>query len=618
MGRLGAPSADSRGQAGYTLLEVILVVAVSVLLIGPLSAWMILVMREQPGQRDSMVATAQADLLRAYFPEDVAVAGAADDYQGSQPTGGVWDTWRQECAGGAAESGRPLAVLLSQAVDPVKVIYSVVASGDGSASLWRTECSANTGVVLEEQRLVDDVVDDAASTWATCSSAALANGDPDAPCRQLRLQVTTRTDRPRAIELSATRRTDARSLEVDTTGNFLPVAKIQVVSQEWIGSGTHDTRIVLSAAGSSDPDGAPDGSGLTYRWEVPTGPEGSGAAADSSRTGPTAEVVLPTAGDYWIRLTVTDAKGASNTTYRKVTVTNRNPVIALDLNPLTVRAWVDTLTMDASGSSDPDGSVVAWSWVLSSANDSAQRATFSTPTATFGVPTWAIGGLSVELTVTDDSGATAVATSFVEVLDPLAPDPDPGGDPGPGGGDPQPVPGAPVASVLVSNGSGTTVTLDASASQGTNIVSWSWNLGLLAGTASGPVVTTTYPGPGTYVARLTLVDDQGRTGTWSAAVVVPGTAPAPANLRTLGSSLAWDAVPGARRYLVDFEGTSNGCARTLLNQIVAPSDAPTKALPSALCAGVDARMRARVGTEGVTGGPISWSAWIDVTTAVPG
>jgi hypothetical protein len=519
-------------------------------------------------------------------------------------------------------------VLLSQALDPVKVIYSVVPDGAGAASLWRTACGANTGVVIEEQELIEGVVDDAALTNATCPSATPATTTTTTPpptttpatppdrCRQIQLQVTAQGDRP--LELTATRRTDARSLEVDTQGNFLPAAKIRVIEQQWLGGGSQATRVTLSAADSSDPDGAPDGSDLTFRWEVPTGPEGSGAPVDASRTGVTAEVVLPSAGDYWFRLTVTDARGASNTTYRRVVVANRNPVISLSVTPLTARAEVDTVNLDATGSSDPDGSVVAWSWVLSSSVDPAQRATFSTPTVAFALPTWSIGGLVVELTVTDNSGATAIATSFVEVLDPLAPppDPDPGPDPGPDP-DPDPVPGAPVAAVQVTNGGGTSVTLDASGSQG-SIVTWAWTLGLLAGTADGPVVTTTYPGPGTYTARLSLTDDQGRVGRWTGQVVVPGVTPAPNNVRTVGNSLVWDPVPGARRYLVDVESVANGCARSLLNQAVSASESPSRPLGAALCTGLASSTRARVGTEGVAGGPISWSGWLDVTSAVAG
>ena len=603
-----------RDQQGYSLLELILVLGISLLLIGPVSAWMLLVMRQQPVQRDTMLATAQADLLRGMFPEDVAVAGAADDYKGSQPSGGLWDTVRQECASTNSAGGRSLVVLLSQAADPVKIIYSVAPTRDGgrtvagSSSIWRTECSATTGTVIREQQLVERVVDDPSATTATCSSAPLANGDPDAACRQVRLVV--RTDRPRPVELSATRRTDARSLEVDTTGNFLPVAKIDVTSQEWVGSGTHDTRVALSAAASRDPDGAGDGSDLTYRWELPTGPAGSGAAVDTSRTSATTEIVLAAVGDYWIRLTVTDSKGSSNSTYRKVTVTNRTPIIDLGLAPLTVRATVDTLNLDASGSSDPDGSVVGWQWRLTGNVDPSRTASFSTAAASFPVPDWAVGGLVVELTVTDNSGAVASATSFVEVLDAGAP------DPGPGTGGTTTVPGAPSASVVVTVGGGTSVTLDATASQGA-IVSWNWTLGLGAGTASGQVVTTDYPGPGTYTAGLSVVDDQGRPGSWSGDVVIPGDMAAPSNVRTVASDMVWDARVGARRYLVDLESTSNGCARSLLNQVVAATGSPSKALPPALCTGAGTQTRARVGVEGVAGGPVAWSGWIDVTGAVP-
>lgn len=601
-----------RGQGGYTLLELVMVMGLTTLIVAPLTAWMILVVREQPHQRDGMLATAHSDLLRTSFSSDVVVAGAADDYQGAQ-SDGQWDTWRQPCAGGISHTGRQLVVLLSQAVEPVKVMYTVVdsESADGS-ELWRSECGANTGTLLEERRVLSGVVDDPGRTRVVCSSPTLANGNPDSPCRQIRLLVDTELGR--RVDLSVTRRIDSRSLSVDLSGNFIPVARIQVVTQRRLGPGSQATEVQLSAAGSLDPDGAPDGSDLTYRWELPTGPEGSGAPVDTSHTGVTPTVTLPTAGDYWIRLTVTDTRGATASTYQLVTVANLNPVVVLSASPLTARATVDSVALDASTSHDPDGSIASFNWVVTAALDPAQQRTFSGPVANLVPEAWAVGGLIVELTAVDNNGASSTATTFVEVL--AADGTTPPGPTDPSNPPTTVTPGSPVAAATVTVQNATTAVLDASASSG-QIVSYQWTLGVLAGTASGQTVTATFPGPGTYYVRLVVTDAQGRTGSWSGQVVLPGTPSAVSNLRTEGPSLRWDPRAGARRYLVDIEATSNGCARSLLNQVVAASENPAYNLPAPLCAGAGTRTLARVGVEGSAGGPISWSEFIDVTGAMP-
>ena len=69
-----------RTQHGYTLIELLLVIAISGLILGPLFAWMLITMRQQPVQRDGMIISAQAGLLRGNFPRDVTVAGAARAY----------------------------------------------------------------------------------------------------------------------------------------------------------------------------------------------------------------------------------------------------------------------------------------------------------------------------------------------------------------------------------------------------------------------------------------------------------------------------------------------------------------------------------------------------------
>ncbi len=190
-----------RGQAGATLLELLLVVAISGLLLGPLLAWTVLVIREQPVTRDGMIRTAQSGILQGYFPGDVLEAGAADVYEGA-PTG-QWGTWRQDCRTGGGRGGRPLVVLLTQGAELTKTIYSVAPMRDGTSvvpgksSLWRSVCGANTGDLVSSTQMIEDVVDDPADTLASCWSPTLANGQPDAACRQVRLQVQTATEHGR-------------------------------------------------------------------------------------------------------------------------------------------------------------------------------------------------------------------------------------------------------------------------------------------------------------------------------------------------------------------------------------------------------------------------------------
>lgn len=598
------------GQGGFTLLELLLVLGISGLLIGPIAAWTILVMRQNPVQRDGMLATAQADLVRAYFPEDVAVAGAADDYKGAQPSDARWNTWRQRCDAGATVAGRPLTVLITQAFEPVKIIYSVAPTEDGGnvvpgeSSLWRSECNADTGELLSEDQLIEHVVDDTTRTTATCSSAPLANGDPDKPCRQIKLRITT-DEREGRIDLSATRRLDARSLDVDETGNYLPEASIREVSRTFVGSGNPAVSVRFTAADSTDVE---DGSNLSYEWELPTAPAAAGGAV---QTASTVEVThtFPTTGLYSVRLTVTDSAGGSKQTYALVEVRNRNPAIVIDVSPATAVASQTTLNLSAVGSSDPDGSITSYSWRLTNEAAGPNVEVRSGVTASFPVPMWAIGTLLVELTVTDNEGATATLTTLVQVADPADPNPDPG--PGP---DPGPEPGAPVAAFSGSHVGGTTMSLDAGESFG-SIVAWNWNLGLLAGTATGRQISPEFPGPGQYTVVLTVVDDQNRSASTTRLVIVPGQISPPENPRLAGSTFVWDARPGARRYLVDMESAGAGCSHFVLNQDVAASTSPSWPLLSAMCPGGTARVR--VGAEGEAGTPVAWTGWIDVTGATP-
>ncbi len=613
-----------RTEHGYTLLEVLLVVAISGLILGPLFAWMILTMRQQPVQRDGMVISAQAGLLRGHFPRDVTVAGAARAYDANgalaDEPGTEWATWREPCTGSAASGGpgvRHLAVLISQGESRVKTLYSVAPMRDGNSvvpnrySIWRTQCGANTGALQRQSQVVEDIDRAAAATNASCSVAV----DPSDACRQLTIRVTQREadgDAHEPVVLNATRRTDLASLAADPGGNFLPIARITVVSQTWNGPGSPATTVRLSAADSSDPDG----SALGYRWELPNGPEGTNPSFESTLTDEVVDWTLNEVGVYWVRLTVTDDDGAQNFSYRRLEVTNRAPTAVAAVSPRPVVAG-QSLQLDGAGSSDPDDAIVSHHWRISSAlppeSNPGYEWTSNAATASFPVPLWAIGDLVVELTVTDRHGTTSVQANDVTVIDPTTPpvenpDPDPGEEP-------EPEPGAPVARFVATRVSGTTYSFDASESDGAGLT-YAWQFGLLAGNGSGSPLQYTYPGPGTYTATLTVTDDQGRTARRTVEIIVPGTPAAPTNVRVVDNVLFWDPRAGARRYLVDLEASNNGCARGVTNQPVPASAAPQRALPPNPCTGEGTTARARVGVEASAGGPVAWSGWIDVPVVV--
>lgn len=542
-----------RSQHGYTLLEVLLVVAISGLILGPLFAWMLLTIKQQPVERDGMIVSAQAGLLRGQFPRDVTVAGAARVYPVADEPGTEWATWREACQGSSAAGGRHLAVLIAQGETRTKTIYSVAPMRDGNtvvpgrSSIWRTECAANTGLLSAQSQVIEDIDPSPAATSATCLPATPAAAAE--ACRQIAVQVTQRDSNgdPRTpINLNATRRTDLASLSATTSGNFLPVARINVVSQTWTNAGTPTTDVVLSGSDSRDPDGAADGSDLNYRWELPQGPEGSGVPF-RTEVGPNTSVTFPAVGEYWVRLTVTDAAGAQNFSYRRFEIENRSPIAVADVSPLTATAGVDTINMSGTNSSDPDHEISSYRWRVFSALDAGAglETVFTTPTASFAVPEWVIGNLVVELTVTDALGATAVHARDVVVIDPAAPPT-------------------------------TTTTLP----------------GETTTTQPGETTTTTVPG--------------------STTTTVPVTPGAPTNVRVEGNILYWDARPGARRYLIDLEALNNGCARS--QQVIVSSATTSRVLPPNPCTGTGTTARARVGAD--FGGEPLYSDWINIPVVV--
>ena len=194
----------------------------------------------------------------------------------------------------------------------------------------------------------------------------------------------------------------------DTVDIFVPTNNAPAASAGVAQTVTGGTLVTLDASGSSDPDG----DALTYAWTQISGPSVTLTGAATVAPTFTAPSAAAAAQILQFAVTVTDPFGASSTGTVAVTVSpNQLPVADAGADQGPIDAG-QTVTLDGTGSSDPDGDPLTYSWVqlsgpavtLSNASDA--QPTFVAPnanaTATF------------ELTVSDGQ-STSTDTVAVEL-----------------------------------------------------------------------------------------------------------------------------------------------------------------------------------------------------------
>lgn len=596
-GRTGTRRRSLLGQAGYTLMELLLVIAITGIIFVPLMAWAGLAIRQQPVLQDGMLRTASAGLLGSYLPRDVKIAGKA-----AVNGNGFDQTWASaDCVGGAGANGSMQLVLITGGAVIEKVVYSTARSSDDphQQSVWRRACTPATGALISSQEVYRDVR--GGLTRTTCSSES-----GDTPCRQVEMTVTPRTT-SQTVTVRATRRLDEGSVPTDLYGNPTPSAEIDILSR----SGSTPLTATFSAQGSTVAAGRVIAS---YLWEF-QGP-GSVAVTGGSTTSQNVQASFSTPGSYTILLTVTDELGFSGTSYTQIATSNDAPSAIASASPSAGDVG-SVFTLDGRASFDPDGAIAAFDWIVDypSADGITPgvRDTLSGATASLTPAAGITGLVGVMLIVTDTQGAQGVGFASFQVTDPSIPTT----TLGPGSTQPPIDPSDPSSLVAVftdSAAGGATVTLDASSSTGIgvgNTATYTWILGDGA-TATDATLSHTYPNAGGYPVRVTVSTSDGRVATVARLIAVGGAPPAPINVRHDGTNLLWDAVPGARRYLADFEyRTLNDCLQQIANQAVAAGPDPSKAIPLNPCP-ASATAKARVGTD--SNGTVTWSDWINIPT----
>ena len=288
---------------------------------------------------------------------------------------------------------------------------------------------------------------------------------------------------------------------------------------------------------SSDP-----GNITEYDWDF-----GDGATEVDLAPTATTQHTYPTKGHYDVTVKVKDAGTPAGVTSSPTGIAvTQSPVAQLQATPNSIEVG-QTATLNATGSSDADGTIVSYEW------DYEGDGTYSAPTATATSPHVypTIGSFAPKVRVTDEDGATDVKAASLNVHNP-------------------PVvaftatPSVTSQGVNVNfNGSGS------SSSDPGGITEYAWDFngdGTFVSSGTSPTTTHAYATKGHYPAVLRIKDAVNPSGVTATPITITVTTPPVAQLAVTpspsnaGDSITLDAAgsndPDGNivRYDWDYEG----------------------------------------------------------------
>ena len=368
------------------------------------------------------------------------------------------------------------------------------------------------------------VTDDLGATDTATATATIGNAPPTADSGG-----PYSGDEGSAISFTGAA-TDPGSADTHTFtwdfGDSSPVSTGQSVSHAYADDGGYTVTLTVT-----DDDGGSDastttatianvaptaGAGGPYSGEVGDSITFTGSAADPgsadthdftwdfgdgspTASGQSVAHAYGTAGSFTATLTVTDDEGASDSDSATVNIYPPNQPPVADAGPDqnltdTDKNGSEMVTLDGSGSSDPDGSISVYEWT--------EGATALGTGAVLNV-SLAAGTHTITLTVTDNIGASAGDTVVVDVNQP-----------------PTANAGLDQSANDADGTNSETVTLDGSASSDLDgtIDTYEWAEGA---TPLGSTVSITESfGVGTHTVTLTVTDDDGATDSNDVVVTV--------------------------------------------------------------------------------------------------
>ena len=339
----------------------------------------------------------------------------------------------------------------------------------------------------------DGQYDDATGQTPTVSAGTLASiGLGDGPdSSSVRVRVTSGAA---VITSSATTLTITNVAPTATFSNNGPVA---------LGSTAN-----VTFTSPTDPSSADTTAGFRYSydfdddgdWEVG---DGTYAGSSTSATATVPSSVLNAVGTYEVNGRILDKDGGQ-TTYTTTITVNPPPNTAptADAGPDQEVNAGGTVTLDGTGSTDPEDDELTYSWVQT-AGPAVTLTGATTPSSTFSAPTGP-ATLTFELTV--DDGAFTDTDTITITINGI-----PSADAGPG---------------QVAN-DGDTVTLDGTGSSDpdSDSLSYGWvqtagSTVTLTGTNTAQPTFTAPTGPATLTFELTVTDPGGESDTDSVVITV--------------------------------------------------------------------------------------------------
>ncbi len=236
--------------------------------------------------------------------------------------------------------------------------------------------------------------------------------------------------------------------------------------------------ILFSGLGSSDPQSQV----LTYAWNFGDNTTSTGARVTKGY----AQV-----GTYTVTLTVTDQSGLSNSTSTKILIVLPGQVPTANAGGPYKGAIGASITFNGSGSSDPRGEALTYSWNFGDGG----TATGVSPTHSYTGP----GTYTVTLTVSNTSGIPATATSKATIAYP-----------------------SPAVTINGPYSGKPTLAIDFTSTvsepyDGSFSYQWSFGDG---SSASVPNPTHAYAAAGTYAVSLTVIGQYGETATATSSAVI--------------------------------------------------------------------------------------------------